>query len=166
MVSITSIWLNHNMYLYINILDTDTRFLIASKLGKFKDIRQVFEVAKEKTGQHPVRILTDGWKGYGDVIEQVFGADTGHKIIYSLQSRRVPEEFNAFLKNWRDIFKAKFKLMRYLDQNAQMVADGLALGYNYFYPHRGLDGRTPAQAANVGFPYKTWPEIARSCLTI
>jgi transposase-like protein len=159
--SITSIWLNHSMYLYINILDSETQFLIASRLGKFKDIKTVFETAKQKTAKNPVCILTDGWRGYSDVIEQVFGADTTHLVIRPSISEEVSKEYLAFLKHWRRMFKIKFKLIRSLDENIQSMVDGLAFGYNFFSPQVNLQQKTPAEAAYIKFPYSSWLEVSR-----
>ena len=65
----------------IDIIDRDTRFLLATKLSlsrNKKDIALAMKEAKDKASKSPKRILTDGWVGYPDAIELVFGANTKH----------------------------------------------------------------------------------------
>jgi transposase InsO family protein len=42
---------------------------------------------------------------------------------------------------------------------AKIVLDGWLIHYNYFRPHEGLRGKTPAEAAEIRFPYKSWQDI-------
>jgi transposase-like protein len=161
-VSIVSIWLNHKVYLYINILDVETQFLIASKLGKFEDIKSVFEIAKEKADKCPRLIITNGWRGYSDVIEQVFGADTSHSIVSLRQCKEVSSNYLSYLKYWRDVFKTKYKQMHHMDENIQLIVDGMVLRYNFFSPHGNPGQKTPAEAAQIAFPYRNWLDIAKS----
>jgi transposase-like protein len=161
-VNVISIWLNHKMYLYINILDSETQFLIASRLGKFKDIKIVFETAKDTSAKHPAWLLTDYWRGFGDVIEQVFGADTAHLVVNPFQCKEVSENYVAYLKHGRDMLKAKYKLLRHVDENTQSVVDGMVFCYNFFSPQESLGHKTPAEAAKIVFPYKNWLDVAKS----
>jgi transposase-like protein len=165
-VTVTSIWLNHNMYLYINMLDSETQFIIASRLGKFKEIKTVFESAREIANKCPFWIVTDGWRGYGDVIEQVFGADAAHLVIHPFQSEDVSPDYLDYLQRWKKIFKIKYKLLRHPDENTQLVVDGMGLCYNYFTTLGNLGQKTPAEAARIIFPYKNWAEVARGSLTV
>jgi transposase-like protein len=165
-VTVTSIWLNHNMYLYINMLDSETQFIIASRLGKFNDIKTVFESAREIANKCPFWIITDGWRGYGDVIEQVFGADAAHLVIYPFQSEDVSPDYLDYLQRWKKVFKTKYKLMRHPDENTQSVVDGMVLCYNYLTPHGNSGQKTPAEAARIIFPYKNWLDVAKGRLPL
>ena len=42
----------------------------------------------------------------------------------------------------------------------QTYIDGLVLNYNYFRPHMGLEGKTPASSAGVVCPFNNWSEVA------
>ena len=46
---------------------------------------------------------------------------------------------------WRD----REKVMRSLKKDDSPVIGGLQLFHNYFRPHMGLDGKTPAEAAGI-----------------
>jgi len=161
LVSLVSIWLNHKVYLYINILDAKTQFLIASRLGKFEDIKSVFENAKENAGKSPSRIITNGWRGYIDVVEQVFGADTSHSIVSLQQCNEVSTNYLNYLKYWRDVFKIKYKHLHQLNDNIQLIVDGMVLRYNFFCPQIDLGQKTPAESANITFRYHNWLDIAK-----
>ena len=45
---------------------------------------------------------------------------------------------------------------------AQALLDGWLIHYNFFRPHEGLDNRTPAEAAEVKYPFKDWLEVVQS----
>ncbi len=44
----------------------------------------------------------------------------------------------------------------------QLILDGFVFYYNYLRPHMGLGGKTPAEAAKTGYPYKNWEDVVRS----
>lgn len=160
----TVVRLNGRKYWLINVIDADTRFLLASNLStnrSMRDIKATFEVAKDKANKSPKRILTDGWRGYIDAIERVFGADTKHIVSTPFErgelSTNVVERFHGTLKD-------RLKPMRGMDKSEtmQLVLDGFVFYYNHFRPHESLGDRTPAEVAKVRFPYKNWLDVAKS----
>ena len=160
----TVVRLNGKKYWLINVIDYDTRFLLASRLStnrSKRDIRATLEVARDKAGKSPERILTDGWRAYADAIEQVFGADTKH--ILSTPFERKELSTNV-VERWNGTLKDRLKPMRGMDKSetTQLVLDGFVFYYNHFRPHGSLNDRTPAEAARVRFPYKNWLDIAKS----
>jgi len=61
-----------------DIIDADTRFLLASHISKtrtIKDARKLMELAARTAGKPPKVVLTDGLKAYLDGIELAFGSD-------------------------------------------------------------------------------------------
>jgi len=48
--------------------------------------------------------------------------------------------------------------MRGLDdeESAQTIMDGLRIYYNFLRPHSALNGKTPAQKANIELNEATW----------
>lgn len=50
------------------------------------------------------------------------------------------------------------KVMRGLDaeESAQTIMDSLRIYYNFFRPHRALNGKTPVQKANIESNETTW----------
>ena len=47
-------------------------------------------------------------------------------------------------------------------KSARLILDGWLVFYNYLRPHEGLGGKTPAEKAQVKFPYKNWLDIVRT----
>ncbi|OGO21994.1 MAG: hypothetical protein A2Z28_03700 [Chloroflexi bacterium RBG_16_51_9] len=145
----------------IDIIDRDTRFLLATKLSlsrNKKDIALAMKEAKDKAGKSPKRILTDGWVAYPDAIELVFGANTKHvqttPFVDKDMSTNIVERVQGTLKE-------RTKVMRGLKTLESMRAflKGWAIHYNYFRPHLSLNDRTPAQVAGINFPYANWKEL-------
>ena len=47
-------------------------------------------------------------------------------------------------------------------ETAQLILDGWLIHYNYFRPHEGLDGKTPAEKSNVQLPFKNWLDVVQA----
>ncbi len=45
------------------------------------------------------------------------------------------------------------------EESAQLVMDGWGIHYNFFRPHMGLGGKTPAEAAGIKYSVKNWIEV-------
>lgn len=145
----------------IDIIDRDTRFMLATKLSRSRnksDIALAMKEAKDKAGKSPKRIITDGWRGYVDGIELVFGADTEHvqstPFVDKSKSTNIVERVQGTLKE-------RTKVMRGLKTFESMrdFLKGWVIHYNYFRPHLSLNDRTPAEVAGIDFPYKNWKEL-------
>jgi transposase-like protein len=145
----------------IDIIDRDTRFMLATRLSRNRnkrDIALAMKEAKDKAGKSPKRILTDGWQGYIDGIELVFGADTKH-----VQSTPFVDKANStnIVERVQGTLKERTKVMRGLKtfESMQDFLAGWVIHYNYFRPHLSLGDKTPAQMANINFPYANWKEL-------
>lgn len=68
---------------------------------------------------------------------------------------------NNFIERFHGTLKQRTKVMRGMKNpdTARLLLDGWLMHYNYFRPHESLRGKTPAEAAQVGFPYKNWRDI-------
>ncbi len=160
----TVVTLNGKKYWLINIIDSDTRFLLASKLStnrSIRDIKSTLEVARDKADKAPKWILSDGWKAYIDSIEQVFGADTQHIVSTPFESKELSTNL---VERWHGTLKDRLKTMRGMDKSdtTQMILDGFVFFYNYLRRHESLADRTPAEVADTKFPYKDWLDIIKS----
>jgi putative transposase len=149
----------------IDIIDTDTRFLLATKLStnrSKKDIQTMMESAKERTKKIPKQVLTDGWKGYIDGIELAYGADSKHIVTDPFAGR--DNSNTELIERWHGTLKDRTKVMRGFKDihTAQMILDGWLIHYNYFRPHESLDGKTPAQKAGMKFKYDNWNDVVKS----
>jgi putative transposase len=143
-----------------DIIDTKTRFLIASHMSytrTTKDAQQLMKQAYERTGKIPRVIYTDKLRAYLDGIELTFGADTTHR-----QGSPFDVECNTnLIERFHGTIKSRTKVMRGLHtvESARLFMDGWLVHYNFFRPHMSLKDRTPASVAGIKFPFRNWKDI-------
>jgi transposase-like protein len=146
----------------IDIIDEDTRYLLATKLSanrETKDIKELLEKARGRAGKIPKRVLTDGWRGYLDGMELAFGADSKHIITDPFGE----EDNTEIIERWHSTLKERTKTLRGLKsvETANKFLDGFLIFYNYLRPHETLSGKTPAEQARVDYKTKSWVDIIR-----
>ncbi len=148
----------------IDIIDSDTRYLLATKLSpnrETKDIKELMERARDRAGKTPKRVLTDGWKGYLDGIELAYGADAKHIVTepFSKDDKGNTE----LIERWHSTLKERTKTLRGLKsvETANRFLDGFCVFYNYLRPHEYLNGKPPAEYAKVNYPSKSWADVIR-----
>ena len=145
-----------------NIMDSDTRYVLASYLSPHRDETAAVEVmrrAKNAAANLPKRIKTDKLKSYPGAIDWVFGGEVQH-----IQSEGLASEINNNLsERLQGTFRLRSKVLRGLQtqRTGQKFLDGFVIDYNLFRPHEGLKGKTPAQVAGVRAPYKEWEDFAK-----
>lgn len=158
----TAVKFNDVLYWIWDIIDSDTRFLLASYLSPNRGTREariLMEMASERAGRVPDRVLTDSLRAYLDGIELVFGADTKHiqsSPFASQDSTNRIERFQATIKERTKVLWG-FKTV----PTARLILDGFTAHYNFFRPHMALNNRTPAEAARIKSPVKNWIELVR-----
>jgi len=143
-----------------DIIDTKTRFLIASHMSytrTTKDAQTLMKQAYDRTGKIPRVIYTDKLRAYLDSIELTFGADTQHR-----QGSPFDVENNTnMIERFHSTIKSRTKVMRGLHtiESARLFMDGWLVHYNFFRPHMSLKDRTPASVAGIKFPYRNWKDV-------
>ena len=143
-----------------DIIDADTRFLLASHLTTTrgtKDAQALMEKAAKRAGKLPKVVVTDKLKAYLDGIELAYGADTIHK-----QGAPFTVENNTnLIERFHGTLKDRTKVMRALKNKSTLekFTDGWLVHYNYFRPHMSLEDKTPAESAGIDFPYHNWKEL-------
>ena len=149
-----------------NVMDADTRYILASYLSKRRDRRAAETVmrrvarAAANTPKTIKTIKTDKLRSYEDAIERVFGADVKH-----VQSEGLRGELNNNRsERLQGTFRQRTKTLRGLDSRAsgQLYLDGWVLTYNLFREHESLRDRTPASAARVTTPFESWESVVES----
>lgn len=128
-----------------DILDKRTSFLLASRVSKSRDVRDIralIEQALDRAAKTPKVIITDR---LAPLIEA---------ISYPIAIEE-PESESVHLHS---ILQWRTHLMRYLKQFDKAVefVDGWAIYYNYFVPLKSLKGKTPSEVANIR--YVLYPE--------
>jgi len=151
-------------YWLINVIDYNTRFVLASKLSRNRgvaDIKSAFETAQNKANKSPTVLLTDGWRAYRYASKSQFGSDTVHVFTTPFVKKGLSTNI---VERWHGTLKDRLKPMRGMDKSEthQLILEGFILNYNYLRPHESLNGKTPAEAAKIDFPYKSFLDIIKS----
>jgi transposase-like protein len=138
-----------------NLLDHETRFLIASEVTKHRNIedaRKIFQDSKQVTnGQNPDFIITDKLPAYKQAITKEFftlkNPRTKHVKLKSIKEGTN----NNIVERLHGTIKERTKVMRGLDNDrtAQSMMDANRIYYNFLRPHSALNGKTPAEVANI-----------------
>lgn len=143
-----------------DVIDDKTRFLLASHLSEgrtTKDAQTLMERAARRANRIPRVVITDKLAAYLDGVELVFGADTKHiraKKLTAEPGTQLIERFHGTLKDRTKVMRS---FMR--KSTAKIVTDGWLVHYNFFRPHPAIGGKTPAQAAGVEAPFKSWKDV-------
>lgn len=137
-----------------NILDGQTRFVLASEISKRREIndaRHAFAKGTENAnGLQPSFVVTDCLHAY----KQAFVKEFNSRAIVHRQTKSLSEGFEnrpveRYHNELRDIVKARRGLGN--DKSAQRFVDGARIYHNFVRQHSGLpDNQTPAKAANLG----------------
>lgn len=140
-----------------NIIDSDTRFLLASTVSDsryIKDARTVFQQAKNATPYQPALITSDGLQAYDNAIEKEFrtlhNRNTKHLRAVSLKDK----VNNNKVERLHGTMRERLKVQRGL-QNAKTTVqnmDNFRTYYNFLRPHQALNGKTPAELAKIQIP--------------
>jgi putative transposase len=144
-----------------DVIDSDSRFLLATHLSltrTTKDAQALMEKAGSIAGKAPKVVLTDSLRAYIDGIELTWGGETKH-----IQSKPFAEADISTnkIERFHSTLKTRTEIMRGLKslKTAQALLDGWLVHYNFFRSHESLDDKTPAEEAEVKFPYKDWLDV-------
>jgi transposase-like protein len=153
-----------------NLLDHETRFLIASEVTKHRNIedaRKVLREAKQvSNGQKPDFIITDKLPAYKQAVTKEFftlkNPRTRHVRLKSIREGTN----NNIIERLHGTIKERTKVMRGLDndETAQKMMIGNRIYYNNLRPHQALNGKTPAEKAGINLGLKEgnkWEQLIR-----
>ncbi len=149
-----------------NILDKESRFLVASHLTRFRFINEkksVFTKSKNIVDGDPHIVMTDSFWGYRKLSKAVY-PNTYHFRYTGIQSR----ENNNRIERLNSNVKERYKVMRGFKKikTGQIIIDGWRNYYNFVRPHLGLNGITPAEAIGVDLKLQNnkWLSLLRQSL--
>lgn len=156
-----------------NVMDGDTRFLLATHISRARgmdDTRAPLKKAKRATPDRPTEIRSDGMNAYPAAIGSEFGHVGGSGSTgWVNPHRRVPsiraKESNNPIERLHGTEKERTKIMRGFDNDdgAAALAEGFRVHYHLVRPHQALE-TTPGEAAGLsaldGFRWKTLLEKA------
>ena len=145
-----------------NVMDYDTRYLLASHLSKRRTAREAMKVMQKALAaahKPPSEITTDGYPGYPAAIRAVFPR-AKHIISEGIRApinNNRSERLQGTIRD-RDI------TLRGMDciETGQRFLDGWQVHYNLFREHEGVGSKTPGEAAKVESPLKEWADVVRA----
>ena len=148
-------------YWHWNVMDADTRYVLASYLTTERTTRAGTEVmrrAKLAAANEPKVIKTDRLSSYDGAIDRVFPL-AKHVKADGIQA----EVNNNMSERLQGSYRSRTKTLRGLDsrETGQRYLDGWTLTYNNFRDHEGADGEPPAVKAGVKLPYDEWADVVR-----
>jgi transposase-like protein len=138
-----------------NLMDHQTRFLLASQVTKqreVKDAREVFHEAKEvANGQIPDFVVTDKLRSYDDAFNKEFFTLRNPRTKHAKLKNIKEGTNNNIVERLHGTKRERLKVMRGLDrdESAEKFAEADRLYYNFLRPHMTLNGKTPAEVAKI-----------------
>jgi transposase-like protein len=153
-----------------NVMDSDTRFLMATHVSAGRgmgDTRAPLRKAKAVTPDRPMEVFTDGMNAYPRAVRRELAYRVGDRVIsphHRVPSIRAPESNNR-IERLHGSEKERIKVMRGFDTDKGTAAlmEGFRTHYNLVRDHQTL-GTTPAVVA--GFPELPgfrWHELLKRC---
>jgi len=136
-----------------NVLDTESRFLIASNVTKgrsTKEAREVFKKAKNNAKGRPRFVQTDGLQSYKRAFMKEFR--TLHQDCRHISDCGInKEKNNNLIERYHGSYRERDKVMRGLDSKNTSVdmLEYWRLYYNFIRKHMALDGKTPAEMVHI-----------------
>ncbi len=135
-----------------NVMDRKTRFLLASKLSRFRDaiggenaFKEALKVAHQS---RPERVFTDSLQAYNDAIR--FAFPQGKPEHVAKAGVRKTHANNNRIERLNGTLRERVKVQRGWKTPSTPLAEGQRIHYNFVKPHAGLEGQTPAQVAGIG----------------
>jgi transposase-like protein/Zn finger protein HypA/HybF involved in hydrogenase expression len=152
-----------------NLLDHETRFLIASEVTKHRNIedaRKVLQDAKQvANGQNPDFIVTDKLPAYKQAVTKEFYTMKKPRTQHVKLKNIREGTNNNIVERLHGTIKERTKVMRGLDndESAQRMMDANRLYYNFLRLHQALGGKTPAEKAGIDLNLEgnKWEELIR-----
>jgi putative transposase len=167
--TVIDLWGTH--YWFWDIIDSETRFLIASHLSRTRtelDATKLFMMAKLRSKSRPKVIITDKLGQYNKSFNHVFFSNVKeHKVVH-LKRKGFTEEINTnLIERFHSTVKQRTKVMRDLKdkKSARVVMDGFITHYNFLTEHSYLNS-TPAHAGGIGEGIKNWGNLIDLALNI
>lgn len=148
-----------------NVMDEKTRYILASHLGRNRDLkaaRAVMQKAKDAAVSPTNTIKTDKLRSYVKAIEEVF-PETLH-----IKSQGIRSTLNNNMsERLQGAYRSRVKRMRGMDsvKTAQHYLDGWTIQYNHFRDHESADGKPPGVKAKVNPPFEEWADVVKGGTT-
>lgn len=134
---------------FIDSIDPDTKFLLASEYMKTRssrDIKAVMIRIKERTENQIKVMTTDGWNAYENTIKKVFGYNNKIGKFNVFHNKNIISEeegnFNYPIERLHNNVKARTKTFRGFHgsiSSANAIMKGFEVYYNFITKHQAIN---------------------------
>lgn len=151
-----------------NLLDEETRFLLSSLSSETRTLESCetfLQKAKAAVPKNPNTIVTDGLGCYPSQISKVFKDRTIYCGGAGIRAARENNLLERLHGTQRDRCRPMRGFSRF--KSASTIMKGWQIYYNLVKPHAFLNGRTPAEAAQIDLPeysFKSLLELSQEPL--
>ncbi len=153
-------WRTDELYLKVKgnqkylfaMMDDETRFRISQMVAEHKgtsDVRPMFHNAQEVAGKKPKELISDGAHNFHEAFKKEYRTNRADSPIHTAHIRLQGDMNNNKMERQNGETRDREKVMRSLKREDSPIISGLQIFHNYFRPHMGLNGKTPAEAAGI-----------------
>ena len=143
-----------------NVLDNETRFLLASNQSPtrtYEDARETFQIAKATAQKKAKTIVTDGAFSYQKAVRKEFATYKNPNPHYRYVSLNQHDSNNNVIEHFHESFRQRDKTMRGFKGNEKQYAENFKTYYNFVRKHQELK-TTPAKRAGIN-ESDLWKEL-------
>src|SRR5688500_5976359 len=141
---------NTNVAYLWNVMDRESRFLIASKLSEKRDtngaIQAINQAIHNSHGNLPQIVYTDALRAYREGITQTIGNKVDHIAKCGITK---PHANNNRVERLNGALRERVKVQRGWKTHKSAIAEGQRIYYNFIKPHQALDGKTPSEKVGI-----------------
>lgn len=138
-------------YLYA-LMDDETRFWIAQQVADTKythDVQPLFRQAKDLMGKKPTTLISDGAPNFHNAWKKEYFGIRGKHAQHIQHIHLDGDRHNNKMERLNGEIRDREKTMRGVKNTDSIALKGMQLYHNYFRPHEGLAGKTPADIAGI-----------------
>jgi putative transposase len=141
----------NNKYLYA-LMDDETRFWIAQQVADNKfteNVTPMFKEGKEVAGKKPDILISDGAPNFHEAYKEEFWSRVAPRTSHVRHIHLKGDHNNNKMERMNGELRDREKVMRGLKKMDSPIFKGLQQYHNFFREHDALEGKTPAEAANI-----------------
>ena len=147
-----------------NIMDRDSRFLIASKLSEKRDTnganQAINQAIHNSHDNLPNTVYTDALEAYREGISQTLGYKVDHVAKCGITK---PHANNNRVERLNGTLRERVNVQRGWKNPKSAIAEGQRIYYNFIKPHQSLDGKTPADKVGINIDGKDkWKDLLKN----
>jgi putative transposase len=136
-----------------SVMDRDTRLMLASQVTEkreIEDARRLFAEAKAMAKIKPDKVITDGLHAYKQAFNKEFFTLKNPRTEHVSHIRLSGDMNNNIMERLNGTRRERDKVLRGMKKEDSPIREGFDVYYDFVRPHQALNGKTPAEASNIG----------------